>query len=283
MFLYLFFSVVFVFGPICSQQHTETDRFNKFRYVDKEGSSLYSAIARNDEELFDVELNFEGDPKRFEFTDSLSKETLCHKAVSYHRGKMLRKLASKVDVDAQAHDGQTVVHYAVFYDDKAALNILCKHNADFELRDIDGVTPFALAVRLDRKAIAEDLLRKNVNIRARNKYGHEPLHFARSATMVRRLLANGADINVQGMFGHTPIVFAVSNNIKDVVEELIDNRALTDYVDEYGNTLLHLARSGEVAQLLIDAGLSVHAENKKGDKPLHCAACLVLQDLRIKN
>ena len=276
MFLYVFLSVIFIFSQLfCSQQQTKFRGFQRVLYVDEESNGLYSAIVKNNEPSFNYELGLKEGQDQFEFRN-LRKETLCHTAVSCQRNEMLKNLAPKVDPDAQAFDGQTASHYAVFHNNRDALQTLGKHRASIEIGDNDGVTPLALAVRLDRKAIAEGLLRRNANVHAKNKYGHQPLHHARSATMVRRLLANGANIDAQGMYKDTPIAFAVKNSLYDVVKELLESGALTTYVDERGNRLLHLARDGRIAQLLIDAGLDVHAENKKGDKPLHSAAKLIL-------
>jgi len=276
MFLYVFLSVMFLFGQVfCSQQQTKTREIQRVLYVDKERDGLYSAIVKNDELLLDYELWASKHQEQLEFRN-FRKETLSHTAVSCRRNEMLKKIAPRVDPNAQNFDGQTASHYAVFHDNKEALGILHRQNADLEIGDDDGFTPLALAVRLDRKTIAEGLLRRNANVHSRNKYGHQPLHHARSATMVRRLLANGANIDAQGMYKDTPIAFAVKNSLYDVVKELLESGTLTTYVDERGNSLLHLARDGRIAQLLIDAGLDVHAENKKGDKPLHYAAKLML-------
>jgi|GEM_PF-1657194 len=276
MFLYRFFVlIVFSSQIIGSQQVIIIQDAVPLRYADKENSCLYSSIITDDKPLFDYELSLR-ENKNWPKFKTFREETLCHTAVSYRRNEMLKKIAPKVEPNAQAFDGQTASHYAVFHNNRDALQMLGKQRPNIEIGDNDGITPLALAVRLDRKAVAEDLLRRNANVHAKNKYGHQPLHHARSSTMVRRLLANGANIDAQGTYKDTPIAFAVKNSLYGVVKELIENDAQTTYVDERGNSLLHLARDRRIAQLLIGAGLGVHAENKKGDKPLHSAAKRIL-------
>ncbi len=244
-------------------------------FADRQNNPIYSAICENDKRIFDAAMVC-AHPEVFKCRNR-SGETLAHTAIAHHRGSMLEQLMNKkcIDVNAQNYSGQTVAHYAVFHRSNKALDITQAHGANLELQDIDGMTPLALATQLDYPEVVDHLLTKNVHVRPKNKYGHEPLHFAKSAKVVRSLVAKGADLHAQGCYGHTPIALAVTQDKVDAASALVESGARTDYIDQAtGNNLLHLARSGAMTQLLLTQGVSIYASNKRGDKPLHCAARL---------
>lgn len=135
----------------------------RLRYADKEGSRLYSAIVSGDNELFQATyLQATRDEK--DFKNSVG-ETLIHTAVKYNRRDIFDVLMSNFRlsiVNNQNYNGQTALHCAVFKNDLNAISRFKSANANFEIKDNDGKTPFALAVRLDRTDLFGRFLEKKL-------------------------------------------------------------------------------------------------------------------------
>jgi len=114
----------------------------------------------------------------------------------------------------------------------------------------EGDTALHMAAAAFRRPIAELLVARGANCRARNRRGAEPLHYASDA--------NHWNPTAQA----------------DVVEYLISVGAEPDSVDNSGVTPLHRAvrtRSLAAARALLDGGASPRQPNKSGSTPLHLA------------
>ncbi len=145
-------------------------------------------------------------------------------------------------------------------------------------------------------------LEQGIDINARDGGGKTQLHWARSPQMAELLIAKGADVNAKDNYGWTPLHMAVGKNNKDLVETLVAKGAdvnaksklyippshpldigrkmrVTSLVfdtmlafTKSGITPLHMARSPQMARLLIAKGADVNTKNNWGKTPLHRAA-----------
>jgi cytohesin len=91
---------------------------------------------------------------------------------------------------------------------------------------------------------------------------------------VQAELDKGANVNAK-MWRRTPLHSATAGGHTEIAELLIDNGADVNANEDYGWTPLHNAASEghmEVAELLIAKGADVNAKNNYGDNPLHGAA-----------
>jgi ankyrin repeat protein/serine/threonine protein kinase len=113
------------------------------------------------------------------------------------------------------------------------------------------------------KEVAELLIAKGADIKAKDALGFTPLHFAAGSDRIevaQTLIAKGADINAQSELSldmWTPFW-----SYKSVMSLRVDRR---------GTTPLFFARSTEMAKLLIAKGANVNAKNTNGMTPLHTA------------
>ena len=113
-------------------------------------------------------------------------------------------------------------------------------------------------------------------INKRNHAGDSALHLACSSNhigAVKQLLAEGADVLTVGNGGAYPLHLARSGAVATV---LINAGALTFSKDSFGATPLHSACARgdrEVVEVLLRAFASPTQKNTDGNTPLHVACC----------
>ncbi|HZT07742.1 MAG TPA: ankyrin repeat domain-containing protein [Chloroflexota bacterium] len=117
-----------------------------------------------------------------------------------------------------------------------------------------GDTPLHIAAAAHRKAIVSDLLSMGADVRARNRRGAQPLHYAADGMpgsghldlnaqreTVIALLEAGADPNATDKGGVTPLHRAVRNRCSSAVRALIDGGADVSRPNGSGSTPMQLA------------------------------------------
>jgi ankyrin repeat protein len=117
-----------------------------------------------------------------------------------------------------------------------------------------GDTALHVAAAAHHRGLAEMLVAHGAAVRARNRRGAEPLHYA-------------AD-------GHPGADFFDSNAQREMISYLIDAGADPDAIDKSGVAPLHRAvrtRSSAAVSALIDRGADPLLMNKSGSTPLHLA------------
>jgi len=114
-----------------------------------------------------------------------------------------------------------------------------------------GDTPLHLAAAACCPPVAELLVANGADVRAKNRRGAEPLHYAadgnrcepsRQAGTIRRLIAAGADPDAVDRSGVTPLHRAVRTRSVAAVRALIDGGASVNKKNRSGSTPLFLAR-----------------------------------------
>lgn len=118
-----------------------------------------------------------------------------------------------------------------------------------------GDTALHLAAAAHQPAIVEDLLKGGAIVRARNRRGAEPVHYAadgvpdsvawhpnEQAAVVRLLIEAGADPNATDKSGVAPLHRAVRTRCSAAVRALLENGADARLKNKSGSTPLQLAR-----------------------------------------
>jgi hypothetical protein len=117
-----------------------------------------------------------------------------------------------------------------------------------------GDTALHVAGAAHHRELAESLVAQGADVRARNRRGAEPLHYAADGSPG----ADGWDPVAQG----------------DVITYLIEAGAEPDAMDKSGVAPLHRAvrtRSADAVRALVDNGADPRLMNKNGSTPLHLA------------
>jgi ankyrin repeat protein len=134
-----------------------------------------------------------------------------------------------------------------------------QHATDYFLEAIQhhvyvGDTALHIAAAAHRRALTESLVTTGADVRARNRRGAEPLHYAADGgpgtlswdgpaqrDVIRLLVAAGADPNAIDKSGVAPLHRAVRNRSSAAVSALIENGADPLLANRSGSTPLHLA------------------------------------------
>lgn len=117
-----------------------------------------------------------------------------------------------------------------------------------------GDTALHIAAAGYRRELAELLVARGADIRARNRRGAEPLHYAADggpggehwdpaaqSDVIRYLIEAGADPNALDRSGVAPLHRAVRNRCSAAVNAFIDGGANPQLMNKNGSTPLHLA------------------------------------------
>ncbi len=117
-----------------------------------------------------------------------------------------------------------------------------------------GDTALHIAAAAQELPTAKLLIDRQARVRARNRRGAEPLHYAADGSpnlagwkpdaqrsMVDLLIANGADPNALDNSGVAALHRAVRNRCSPTVRALLDNGADPTMTNKSGSTPLHLA------------------------------------------
>jgi len=162
--------------------------------------------------------------------------------------------------------------------------LLIRNGADVNARD-DAfyLRPLHLAVRMGHLSVATILLAHGADIEAADRAGLTPLHMAATAgniALARLLLDRGANPNssAKGSFGFTfseddtPLSLAVGCGHRDMADLLLRRGADPNRMVHDRFTVLHLAETADVAELLVAHGAKLEMRGYEARTPLHQAA-----------
>src|SRR5689334_920498 len=152
-----------------------------------------------------------------------------------------------------------------------------------------GDTALHMAAAAFRRPVAELLISHGADVRARNRRGAEPLHYAADtnhrdpvaqADSIAYLISIGADPDARDRSGVTPLHRAVRTRSLAAVRALLDGGANPRAANKAGSTPLHLAvqttgRGGSgsehareqqagIIKLLLDCGANPTDKDRRG-------------------
>jgi anti-sigma factor RsiW len=171
--------------------------------------------------------------------------------------------ATLVQAIASAHtDGvrQLLTDHPILARHKAAVGATRKSAGEFYLKGIEhylyeGDTALHVAAAAYDEAVAAQLVAKGAEVRAKNRHGQEPLHYAvlgapgslrwnpnAQTAMIRLLLKAGAEPNCIDRGGATPLHRAVRTRCSAAVRTLLECGADPTLANKSGSTPMALAK-----------------------------------------
>jgi ankyrin repeat protein len=168
---------------------------------------------------------------------------------------------------------------AARHQDRDAVRTLLKQHVDVNVPEADGATALHWAAHWDDLSTADLLIRAGANVQAANGYGITPLALActnGNGEMVALLLKAGADPNAARSTGETPLMTASRSGSLEAVKALLAHGASVDAKEPLeGQTALMWAiseRHADVARVLLEHSVDLHARTRSGFTPLLFAA-----------
>jgi ankyrin repeat protein len=208
-------------------------------------------------------------------------------------------IAQGADVNQAEKDGTTALHWASYWNNLPAVELLIDAGADVDASNDLGATAIWLAAENGSVDVSELLLDAGADPNLHLLSGETPVMTAAQAghtEVLELLLSNGADPNVRATRNQTALMWAAGERHPEAVEVLLahgaDVNARSDtwpqlwqtmntvlhappedqiWVDEGGHTpLLFAARVGDLAsaKLLVGAGADVNDTSAAGRSAL---------------
>ena len=184
--------------------------------------------------------------------------------------------------NVRRHDllGMTALHFATYNGQREVAEILIDRGADLGAQTRNGSTPLHGAAYNGSLSLIELLLDRGADIDVRNGALYTPLLSATAGTAgrdaVELLLSRGADVYDRNNRGETALIMAARADKRDVAELLLDYGVSVRATNDGGHeTALHAgaqAGSVELIELLIEQGADVDAAGTSGWTPLGWAA-----------
>ena len=178
----------------------------------------------------------------------LQGETPLHHAVLMASPAMVQFLiAHGADVNQRDRDGWTPIMTAAYLDKAEEVKILAAHGADLNAQSSQNLTALGVATQYGKNDAALALIELGADpAKAVGEGGYTPLMLAtanHAEALVQALLKKGVDVNAKNSGGVTALMIAVANGRADMAELLMHAGANVNAQNERGDTALSIARA----------------------------------------
>lgn len=210
--------------------------------------------------------------------------TPLHFAVQGKKTAVIKLLLEhNANVSLLNSSGQTAIHLAIAKEQKESIKALVLASCDVHVKDGNGDTAVHAAISTRQEALLHAVLRTHrVNFQTENTAGYDMLQWAvyknfksaveviltRCSHCLPELVSRQIVIS-----GYSALHLAAYNNYRECAHLLITKGEMKlDLVDDQLQTPLHIsAKEGHLpmVELLLEFDLTVNAQDKDGNSPLH--------------
>lgn len=207
------------------------------------------------------------------------QDMLGEAAATGNRSKLLKLLATNVDVNAEDSKSWTPLHWAAGFSRVEMAEILFRNRASLEVRDKIGRTPLLFAASLQRWEVVKYLIEKGANLQAQGNFGRITLHIAALRGIVDVIKAcireMGLDVNTVDNEGCTALHLAIMQNRTEAVDYLCRRAGVDVNIGTgYGSTALHVAAGKgffSIALILVQQRCVLDKRDSRGLTPREIA------------
>lgn len=181
------------------------------------------------------------------------------------------------DLNIQAIDSSTVLHYAAACTCPEICELLLKHGSNVATQDYLQRTPLHYASRNTNRITSATLIRFGASVNVADIHKETPLHIAclyENTAVIQVLVDSGANVSAPSDVGAQCIHLAAENGDVAMIEYLLSAGADINALDVYGATPLHYGASDnnwEVVQYLLSLGVDKHHRDTEGHTALDLA------------
>ena len=173
------------------------------------------------------------------------------------------------------------MHWSARKRNENLCRLLVEHNAEVNIQDNDGVTPFHWSVIKGNENLCRLLIEHNADVNTQDKReGYTPLHlcvFEGNENLSRLLLEHNADVNIQGNDGYTPLHWSAREGNGNLCRLLLEQNGDANIQGYDGCTPLHLSARensdcSKIIDLLVNYGVeNINIHDAESLTPLHLA------------
>ncbi|XP_043938036.1 rabankyrin-5 [Protopterus annectens] len=185
------------------------------------------------------------------------------------------------NVNTQDAEGRTPIHIAISNQHPVIIQLLISHpDIRLNVRDRQGMTPFACAMTYKNNKAAETILKREPGAAEQvDNKGRNFLHIAVQNSDIESvlfLISVQANVNsrVQDAAKLTPLHLAVQAGSEIIVRNLLLAGAKVNELTKHRQTALHLAAQQDmssVCSVLLENGVDFSAVDENGNNALHLA------------
>ncbi|XP_058020334.1 rabankyrin-5 isoform X2 [Ahaetulla prasina] len=210
------------------------------------------------------------------------RQTPLHLAASWGLEETVQCLLEfGANVNAQDAEGKTPIHVAIINQHNTIIQMMISHSAiQLNLRDRQGLTPFACAMTYKNNKAAEAILKREPGAAEQvDNKGRNFLHLAVQNSDIESvlfLISVQADVNsrVQDTSKLTPLHLAVQAGSEIIVRNLLLAGARVNELNKHCQTALHLAAQQDlptICSVLLENGIDFAAVDENKNNALHLA------------
>ena len=169
-------------------------------------------------------------------------------------GKLSRMIDGVKEINKKDDMGLTLLHQAVMYGNREAVELLTAKGADINTTDGGGKAPLHYCAIYGLKDvenvstkggacldIAKLLISKGADVNTADRDKKTPLHYVRSRVMAELLIDKGGNVKSKDKNGWTPLHWSAMQGFLEITKGLVEHGAEVNALDGDGRTPLDAA------------------------------------------
>jgi ankyrin repeat protein len=172
--------------------------------------------------------------------------------IKNHKYDEFKKILNKdIDVNFQDEYKNTLIHYAIIFNQEEIIKLLLSYECNIDYIDIDGKTILYYPIKYGYNNIFKIILDNSKDIigitiyNIKDKNNNTPLHYAvlyNNSVALNVLLDIDSNINIANDEGNTPLHIAVYNNNIDNINLLLKSKVIdVNLLNNQGLSVFHIA------------------------------------------